>query len=133
MFAFGAEESHGYLVGQYARDKDGPVAAMLAAEMVAETKAAGMTLRQRLEGLFAKYGYHAEKTISVYKRGESGMEEMLAVMDHLLMILLLENLPTQVQAQLKLEIILLEELVLLFLLVILRSIQVNSQVYTGKQ
>ena len=83
LFAFGAEESHGYLVGQYARDKDGPVAAMLAAEMVAETKAAGMTLRQRLEGLFAKYGYHAEETISVYKRGESGMEEMLAVMDRL--------------------------------------------------
>ena len=83
LFAFGAEESHGYLVGQYARDKDGPVAAMLAAEMVAETKAAGMTLRQRLEGLFAKYGCHAEKTISVYKRGESGMEEMLAVMDRL--------------------------------------------------
>ena len=53
---------------------------MLAAEMVAETKAAGMTLRQRLEGLFAKYGCHAEKTISVYKRGETGMEEMLAVM-----------------------------------------------------
>ena len=83
LFAFGAEESHGYLVGQYARDKDGPVAAMLAAELVAETKAAGMTLRQRLEGLFAKYGCHAEKTISVYKRGESGMEEMLAVMDRL--------------------------------------------------
>ena len=83
LFAFGAEESHGYLVGQYARDKDGPVAAMLAAELVAETKAAGMTLRQRLESLFTKYGYHAEKTISVYKRGESGMEEMLAVMDRL--------------------------------------------------
>ena len=51
--------------------------------MVAETKAAGMTLRERLEELFYKFGCHAEKTISVYKRGESGMEEMLAVMDRL--------------------------------------------------
>ncbi len=83
LFAFGAEESHGYLVGQYARDKDGPVAAMLAAEMIAETKAAGMTVRERLDGLFAQHGCHAEKTISVYKQGESGMEEMLAVMDRL--------------------------------------------------
>ena len=83
LFAFGAEESHGYLVGQYARDKDGPVAAMLAAEMVAETKAAGITVRERLENLFVRYGCHAEKTISIYKRGESGMEQMLAVMDRL--------------------------------------------------
>lgn len=81
LFAFGAEESHGYLVGEYARDKDGPVAAMLAAEMAAECKAAGITLRQRLENLFGRFGCHAEKTISVYKRGETGMEEMLAVMD----------------------------------------------------
>ena len=81
LFAFGAEESHGYLVGEYARDKDGPVAAMLAAEMAAESKAAGITLHQRLEDLFRRYGCHAEKTISVYKRGETGMEEMLAVMD----------------------------------------------------
>ena len=81
LFAFGAEESHGYLVGQYARDKDGPVAAMLAAEMAAESKAAGMTLHERLQNLFSRYGCHAEKTISVYKRGETGMEEMLAVMD----------------------------------------------------
>ena len=83
LFAFGAEESHGYLVGHYARDKDGPVAAMLAAEMAAECKAAGRTLRQQLEDLFRRYGCHAEKTISVYKRGETGMEEMLAVMDRL--------------------------------------------------
>ncbi len=83
LFAFGTEESHGYLVGQYARDKDGPVAAMLAAEMAAECKAAGRTLRQQLENLFRRYGCHAEKTISVYKRGETGMEEMLAVMDRL--------------------------------------------------
>ena len=81
LFAFGAEESHGYLVGEYARDKDGPVAAMLAAEMAAESKAAGVTLHERLEKLFERYGCHAEKTISVYKRGETGMEEMLAVMN----------------------------------------------------
>jgi phosphoglucomutase/phosphomannomutase len=79
-FLFGAEESHGYLVGQYARDKDGPVAVMLSAEMAAAAKAAGLSLHQRLEALFRQHGCHAEKTVSVYKRGETGMAEMQAVM-----------------------------------------------------
>jgi phosphoglucomutase/phosphomannomutase len=82
-FVFGCEESYGYLVGQYARDKDGAVAAMLAAEMAAEAKAKGQSLHQKLDDLFVKHGCHAEKTISVYKHGETGMQEMQAIMARL--------------------------------------------------
>ncbi len=80
-FVFGAEESHGYLVGQYARDKDGAVAAMLMAELAAQVKSEGKSLHEKLNELFAKHGGHAEKTISVYKHGETGMEEMIAIME----------------------------------------------------
>lgn len=82
-FVYGTEESHGLLVGQYARDKDGAAAAMLVAEMAAEAKVAGETLHNKLDQLFLRYGCHAERTVSVYKRGESGMEEMQAVMKRL--------------------------------------------------
>ncbi len=82
-FAFGAEESYGYMAGHYARDKDGPVAAMLAAELAADAKANGESLRDRLLTLFRRHGCHAEKTVSVYKHGETGMEEMKAVMTRL--------------------------------------------------
>ena len=82
-FAFGAEESHGYMVGHYARDKDGPVAAMLAAELAADAKANGESLHDRLATLFRRHGCHAEKTVSVYKKGETGMEAMKAVMTRL--------------------------------------------------
>jgi len=82
-FAFGAEESHGYMAGHYARDKDGPVAAMLAAELAADAKANGESLTERLLALFRRHGCHAEKTVSVYKQGETGMAEMKAVMTRL--------------------------------------------------
>jgi len=82
-FVYGTEESHGFMVGQYARDKDGAVAAMLMAELAAEVKAAGMSLHQKLDDLFRQYGCHAEKTISIYKHGETGMQEMQAIMQRL--------------------------------------------------
>ena len=62
---FGAEESHGFLAGTYARDKDAAVAAMLLAELAAQVKAAGQTLHEKLDALFWQYGYHAESQISV--------------------------------------------------------------------
>ncbi len=79
-FIFGTEESHGYLVGQYARDKDGGVAAMLLAELAAEAKASGESLHQKLESLFWQYGYHSENTISIAMSGSEGMARMKAVM-----------------------------------------------------
>lgn len=79
-FVFGAEESHGYLVGDYARDKDAGVAAMLLCELAAQTKAAGKSLCEKLEALFWQYGYHAEKQISVTMPGSEGMTRMAALM-----------------------------------------------------
>lgn len=80
LFVLGTEESHGYLVGQYARDKDGVVATMLLAELAATAKAAGQTLHQRLDGLFVRFGCHLEKTISLTMPGEQGMEDMRRLM-----------------------------------------------------
>ncbi len=79
-FVFGAEESYGFLVGQYARDKDGAVAAMLLAELAARLKAEGRTLVEQLDALFAQYGCHAERTISIQMPGEKGMDDMRRLM-----------------------------------------------------
>ncbi len=79
-FVLGTEESHGYLVGQYARDKDGAVAAMLLAELAASAKAAGQTLHERLDTISAKHGCHAERTISIMMPGEEGMDNMKKLM-----------------------------------------------------
>lgn len=75
-FVFGAEESHGYLVGQYARDKDGAVAAMLFAELAAEVKAAGKSLCEKLDDLYWQHGYHAEHLVNQKMPGSQGMARM---------------------------------------------------------
>jgi phosphomannomutase len=79
-FVFGTEESHGYLVGTYARDKDGAVACMLMAELAAAVKAAGKSLHEKLGDLYWQHGYHAERTINVFMEGSEGMTRMQALM-----------------------------------------------------
>ncbi len=79
-FIFGTEESHGYLAGTYVRDKDAAVAAMLMAELAAQTKAVGQSLHEKLDALFWQYGYHAESQISVVMPGSQGMQQMAALM-----------------------------------------------------
>ncbi len=79
-FIFGTEESHGYLAGTYARDKDAAVAAMLLAELAAQVKKAGQSLHQKLDSLYWQYGYHAESQISVVMPGSQGMQQMAALM-----------------------------------------------------
>jgi phosphoglucomutase/phosphomannomutase len=80
LFVFGAEESHGYLAGTYARDKDAAVAAMLLAELAASVKAAGQTLHEKLDALFWQYGCHAESQVSVMLPGSEGMAQMAGLM-----------------------------------------------------
>lgn len=80
LFVFGTEESHGYLAGTYARDKDAAVAAMLLAELAASVKQAGQTLHQKLESLWWQHGYHAESQISVTMPGSQGMQAMATLM-----------------------------------------------------
>lgn len=78
---FSAEESHGYLVGTYARDKDGIVACMLMAELAASLKAEGKTLYQKLEALYWQHGFHFEKLINIGMEGSAGMARMKSLME----------------------------------------------------
>ncbi len=82
-FLLGAEESHGFLTGDYARDKDAAVAALLLAELGAELKAAGGSVREHLDAIYRRYGYHIEQTISKTMAGRAGMERMERVMNTL--------------------------------------------------
>jgi phosphoglucomutase/phosphomannomutase len=79
-FVFGTEESHGYLIGQYARDKDGAVACMLMSELIAELKSQERSLHDYLGDLQRKHGYHQEKTISLFMEGSEGMAAMKRLM-----------------------------------------------------
>jgi phosphoglucomutase/phosphomannomutase len=82
-FAFGTEESHGYLIGQYARDKDGPVACLLMCQMAADLKSKGLTLHQRLDQLQVQHGCHFEDLINVQMEGSEGMTNMKKLMQTL--------------------------------------------------
>ena len=79
-FVFGTEESHGYLIGQYVRDKDGAVACMLMSELVARLKAEGQSLHQYLDSLYRRHGYHAERLVNVTMEGSEGMAAMQRLM-----------------------------------------------------
>ena len=79
-FMYGTEESHGYLVGQYARDTDGAVACMLMSELVAELKSQGRTIHEYLADLHSQHGCHAEETVSIYMEGSEGMAAMKRLM-----------------------------------------------------
>lgn len=75
-FLFGAEESLGYLAGEYARDKDAAVAALWLLELAAELQAEGKTLHDRLDELFVQHGYHYETQFSKVCLGESGRQKI---------------------------------------------------------
>lgn len=79
-YLLGFEESYGYLVGTYARDKDGVVATMLITEMAAWYKTKGMTLYEGLMSLYEKYGTHREKLVSVELEGIEGLEKISKIM-----------------------------------------------------
>jgi phosphoglucomutase/phosphomannomutase len=79
-FVFGTEESHGFLIGQYLRDKDGAAAAMLMAELAAQVKASGKTLFERLESLYWQHGYHGDRAFNLFMAGSAGMARMQALM-----------------------------------------------------
>ena len=74
------EESYGYMVGDYVRDKDAVTAAVLVAEMAAYYYDRGMTLKQAMDSLYEKYGYFGEKTINLVMPGLDGLKNMRAIM-----------------------------------------------------
>lgn len=79
-FLFGTEESHGFLIGTHARDKDGAVACLLMAQLVADLKANDCTLHQRMDELYVQHGLHMEQLVNVQMEGSEGMEQMRKVM-----------------------------------------------------
>jgi hypothetical protein len=81
-FIFGCEESHGYLTGAYARDKDAAGAAVWIAEYAAELKNQGQTLVDALEGVYAAYGYCHNYLTEIRLLGAKGMEQIASIMDH---------------------------------------------------
>lgn len=82
-FLFGTEESHGYLIGTYARDKDGAAACLLMAQLAADLKASGKTLHQRLDELMLQHGAYIEDLINVQMEGSQGMADMKKLMEKL--------------------------------------------------
>ncbi len=82
-FIFGFEESCGYLRGTHCRDKDAVVASMLFAEMVCYYNYHGISVYERLQQLYQKYGYVFDTNVSIKYSGLNAMKEMNAVVDKL--------------------------------------------------
>ena len=77
---FAYEESYGYMVGDYVRDKDAVTASLLLTEMAAWYAAQGMTLADALDALYEKYGYFAEHTYNLVMPGLDGLRDMANLM-----------------------------------------------------
>ena len=77
------EESYGYMLGDYVRDKDAVTASLLITEMAAWYAAKGMTLYDALQALYKKYGWYGEKTHNLVMPGLDGLEKMAALMRRL--------------------------------------------------
>ena len=77
---FSYEESYGYMLGDYVRDKDAVTAALLLTEMTAWYAARGMTLLDALQAIYETYGYYGENTLNLVMPGLEGMGKMQAIM-----------------------------------------------------
>jgi phosphoglucomutase len=76
----GGEESYGFLIGGFVRDKDAVSACALVAEMAAVAKDKGLTLYEEMERMYAQYGLYVEDLISLTKKGQRGAEEIQEMM-----------------------------------------------------
>ncbi len=82
-FVLGFEESYGYLLGTYARDKDAVEGSMMILEMTAFYKKQNMTLSDALDALYEKYGFYQERVIDIYMEGLDGIERRRRIMQSL--------------------------------------------------
>lgn len=80
-YMFGFEESFGYLIKPFVRDKDAIQAVLIVAEIAAYYRSRGLTLADGIEEIYKEYGYFAEKTISVTLSGVDGAAEIKKIMD----------------------------------------------------
>ena len=90
-FVLGFEESYGYLLGTYARDKDAVEGSMMILEMTAYYKKQNMTLSDALAALYKKYGVYGERVIDIYMEGLDGIEKRKRIMQSLR-----DNAPTSI-------------------------------------
>jgi phosphoglucomutase len=79
-FIGGGEESYGYLIGGFVRDKDAVVSSAFIAEMTAFYKDQGSSLFDALADIYLQYGFYKEKLVSITKKGKAGAEEIKAMM-----------------------------------------------------
>ncbi|WP_163194444.1 phospho-sugar mutase [Clostridium thermarum] len=82
-YIFGFEESYGYLAGDFVRDKDAVIAAMLICEMTLYYNSKGMSLYEALIQLYNKYGFYKEDLISIELQGKEGQEKITKALDYL--------------------------------------------------
>ena len=80
---FSYEESYGYMIGDYVRDKDAVTAALVMTEMAAWYASQGKTLYDALQDLYVKYGYYGEKTLNLVMPGLDGLKKMADLMANL--------------------------------------------------
>ena len=90
---FSYEESYGYMLGDYVRDKDAVTASLLLTEMAAWYATQGMTLYDALDVLYEKYGWYGEKTHNLVMPGLDGLEKMANLMKSLR-----ENPPAEISS-----------------------------------
>ena len=90
-FQFGFEESYGFLSSTFVRDKDGVNASLLVTEVAAACEEEGITLYDRMQQIFAEYGYYVEKVVSTTLPGKDGLSRMKEIMAGLR-----ENHPTEI-------------------------------------
>ena len=79
-FICGGEESYGFNVGQFVRDKDAQIACSMVAECAAWAATQGMTLYGLLQKIYAQYGYRKEGLVSLVRKGKTGAEEIRGIM-----------------------------------------------------
>ncbi|WP_396596323.1 phospho-sugar mutase [Dokdonia sp. R86516] len=82
-FVGGGEESFGYMVGDFVRDKDAVTATLLACTIAAQAKEQGQTLFEKLKSLYVKHGFYKETLIALVKKGQSGAEEIKQMLKNL--------------------------------------------------
>ena len=79
-FICGGEESYGFNIGEFVRDKDAPISCAMVAECAAWAAEQGKTLYQLLQDIYKEFGYYKESLTSLVRKGKAGVEEIAAIM-----------------------------------------------------
>ncbi len=81
FYAFGCEESYGYLGNDFVRDKDGNAACLMMAELCAHVKSRGLTVPEYLDSIYLKNGFYLEGVINLYYEGATGAAKIKRILD----------------------------------------------------